>query len=105
MNYSDHSTNEQRLQIAAFGYQQVVVPDCYDVRAAMEARHLAQSACRFRDPAKSTLRFAVFIKAAKMANLKPKHILAWVARSWGGKQAIADFAASELGMCKPTEER
>jgi hypothetical protein len=98
MNYSDHSANEQRHQIAAFGYQQTVAPDCYDVRAAMKAKDIAQDACRSSDPAKSALRFAVFIKAAKMARLKPRHILAWVARNWGGKQAIADFAASELGM-------
>lgn len=100
MNYSDISTNEQRLQIAAFGYRQTVTPDCHDVRAAIDAEDIAQDACRFSDSAKSALRFAVFIKAAKMAHLKPKHILAWIARSGGGEQAIANFAASELGMVK-----
>lgn len=100
MNYSEQSTNQQRLEIAAYGFQKVVAPDCYDVRAAMEMRDIAHEAARFSDPAKSTLAFAVFLKAAKMAGLRPEHILAWIARGWRGKEVIADFAVSELGMVK-----
>jgi hypothetical protein len=100
MNYSEQSTNQQRLEIAAYGFQKVVTPDCYDVRAAMAMQDIAREAARFSDPAKSTLAFAVFLKAAKMAGLTPEHILAWIARGWGGKKAIVDFAVSELGMTK-----
>lgn len=100
MNYSDMSTNEQRLQIAAYGYEKRVVPDYYDVRAAMEMQDIAADAYRGGDPAKATLLFAVFLKATKMAGLTPRHILKWIARTWGGQEVIADYASAELGMVK-----
>lgn len=99
MNYSDMTTNGQRLHIAANGFQQTVTLDYYDVRAAMEMEDIAQHACRFSDPAKSTLRFAVFLKAAKMTYLKPQHLLEWISRRFGA-DAIADYAQSKLGMVK-----
>lgn len=98
MNYSDFSANEQRLQIAAFGYEQIVRPDCYTVREAMEMKDIAHDAFRSNDPAKSALRFAVFLKAAKMAYLKPRHILAWLGRTWAGQNAIREYARTELGL-------
>ena len=105
MSYSDLSTNGQRLKIAAYGFQQRVSPDCYDVREAMRMQDIAHEASRYSDPAKSSLAFAVFLKAAKMAGLKPKHILKWLGRSWGGKQAIIDFAQAELGMISASKRK
>lgn len=62
MNYSRYSANEQRLQIAAYGFEKAVRPDCYDVRQAMAMADIANDAYRVSDPAKSILGFAVFIK-------------------------------------------
>lgn len=98
MKYSDMSTNEQRLHIAAYGFQQVVVPDDSDVREAI--RTGPNPSGTFGDPAKQTLALAVFIRAAKMANLKPKDILAWLARNLRGQDAIAEYAHNNLGMTK-----
>ena len=105
MNYSNLSSNEQRLRIAAYGFEQMVRPDAYTVREAMEMRDIAHSAFRSSDPAKSALRFAVFLKAAKMAYLKPHHILTWLSRSWVGAHAIREFAKQEYGLIDPNPTR
>lgn len=105
MDYSNHSTNEQRLRIAAFGYEQVVRPDPYTIREAMAARDIAHDAFRSNDPAKSTLRFAVFLKAMKMAYLKPHHVVKWLGQTWGGDDAIRGYALAKLGMIDPANGR
>lgn len=96
MKYSNMTTNEQRLHIAAYGFEQAVVPDYYNVREAIKMKDLV--ATRFGDPAKATLAFAVFLKAAQMAHLRPKHIIQWVGSSWEGTEAIRQYAADELGI-------
>lgn len=105
MNYNDFSTNEQRLKIAAYGYETVVRPDCYTMREAIDLKDIFEDAPIFSDPAKSALRFAVFLKAAKMAYLKPQHILSWLSRSDYGAHLIREFAKREYGLVEPSHRR
>lgn len=105
MNYSSMSTNKQRLDIAAFGFAKTIRPDCYDMRAAIGMEDIALDAYLPADPAKSVLGFAVFIRAAKMACLTPRHILLWLSRTWGGKQAIREYAKANLGMIQASAGR
>lgn len=98
MNYSNLSSNHQRLDIAAFGYRHEVKPDCYDFRNAIDMEDIAQDACRFHDKNKSIIRFAIFLKAVKIAYLQPKHIVSWLGRNRHGQDAIKKYAVSQLGM-------
>lgn len=92
MNYSGMTTNAQRLHIAAYGFEKKVTPDPYDMQMAMSMSSIASDAHRSCDPAKSTLAFAVFLKAARMAGLKPEHIVRWLDQSHAGQRALADYA-------------
>lgn len=97
MNYSENFESDLLLQMAADAYAKLVQPDCYDLREAIRMKDIANEAGLYSDSPNNTLAFAVFIRAAKMAGLKPRHILAWIARNWG-TDPIRHFASAELRM-------
>jgi len=97
MNYSNYTATERRLRIAANGFQRAVQPGYGHIRQALRMKDIANNAGRENDTAENVLAFAVFVRAAEMAGLKPRHILGWISRQWGN-DPIRQFASAELGM-------